>query len=227
MTAPCHACSNRVTCGLLGLLGDARNNPQARIQIDEYRADAVIPVHPAHLYVVRSGAVKAVWNAVGRAAETVIDFSLPGQLFGLEAQVDAQTLEKHFRASVAMTCVCSIGCAIKGKSRPSKELCERFNAALASRIGSTYRHTRVIQAAAQARVAEYMMQVLQAAGARGVCVPRSLPNVPRSDIASYLRLRTETLSRVLSQFRKEGWIRGPIHRMEVLEPDAIAALREP
>ena len=226
MTAPCHACSNRETCGLLGLLGDARNNPRARIQLNEYRADGLINVHPGRLYAVRSGAVKAIWNAVGRSADTVIDFSLPGQLFGLESQVDNLGLDKHFKASVAMTCVCSIGCTIKGRSRSSKELCERFNAALASRIGSTYRHTRVIQSSARVRVAEYMTQVLQAA-VRGTCVPRSLPNVPRSDIASYLRLRTETLSRVLSEFRNEGWIRGPIHRMEVLEPDAIAALREP
>lgn len=208
---------------MLDLLGDVRGHTQTRIQVDEYRAGTPIPIRFDHVYAVRSGAVKVIWNDA-RHESSIIDLCFPGQLFALESLVNFEAWHKDFRASISMTAVCSIACNIKGKSRASKELCGRLSAQLAMLIMPTHELTRVIQSGAQARVAHYMMKVIQANATRNSHGHRILPNVPRSDIASYLRMRMETLSRVLSEFRKRGWIQGQIHHIEVVDPEAIESL---
>ena len=194
--------------------------------MDEFRAGASIPIRPSRLYVVRSGAVKVDWNDAGNK-NSIIDLCFPGQLFALESMADFELVHREFKASIAMTSVCSVACNIKGKSQASKALCRRYSAALATRILPTYELTRVIQSGAQARVAFYIMKIIHAQATANSPEHRILPNVPRSDIAGYLRLRLETVSRVFSAFRKQGWIRGPVHRMDVVDPEAIEALVNP
>ncbi|SCC94765.1 hypothetical protein THIX_60823 [Thiomonas sp. X19] len=220
---PCQLCPSRSRCGLLGLLGDARGKAQTRIQVETFRAGAPILIQPSHLYAVRSGAVKSVWNdAVHQSS--IIDLCFPGQLFALESLIEFEPLHREFKASMSMTSVCSVACNIKGKSRASKELCGRVSAALATRLLPTYQLTHVIQSGSQVRVAYYMMKVMHADATCNSPGHRILPNIPRADIADYLRLRVETVSRVFSAFRKQGWIRGQVHRIDVVDPEAIKAV---
>jgi CRP/FNR family transcriptional regulator len=46
----------------------------------------------------------------------------------------------------------------------------------------------------------------------------------RGDIANYLRLAAETVSRVLSRFRSQGLIRIEGRELELLKPDALHQL---
>jgi hypothetical protein len=39
-----------------------------------------------------------------------------------------------------------------------------------------------------------------------------------------LHLRAETVSRTLAVFRQNGWVRGPLHRLEVVDLAALTAL---
>jgi CRP/FNR family transcriptional regulator len=49
----------------------------------------------------------------------------------------------------------------------------------------------------------------------------------RADIADFLGLTLETVSRTLSAFRRRGWIREPTHgRVELLDPGTLSALAE-
>ena len=59
--------------------------------------------------------------------------------------------------------------------------------------------------------------------------PRQVLDMPmtRADIADFLGLTLETVSRSLTAFRKRGWIREPVHhRVELLDVPAITALAE-
>jgi CRP/FNR family transcriptional regulator len=49
----------------------------------------------------------------------------------------------------------------------------------------------------------------------------------RTDIANYLRLAPETVSRVLKRFQAEGWLRVDRRELEIVSRDALDALATP
>ena len=80
---------------------------------------------------------------------------------------------------------------------------------------------------AEARVAAFLISLVEASRRRGQ--PRQVLDMPmtRADIADFLGLTLETVSRSLTAFRKRGWIREPVHhRVELLNIPAITALAE-
>ena len=80
---------------------------------------------------------------------------------------------------------------------------------------------------AEARVAAFLLSLVEASRRRGQ--PRQVLDMPmtRADIADFLGLTLETVSRSLTAFRKRGWIREPVHhRVELLDVPAITALAE-
>jgi CRP/FNR family transcriptional regulator, anaerobic regulatory protein len=80
---------------------------------------------------------------------------------------------------------------------------------------------------AEARVAAFLISLVDASRRRGQ--PRQVLEMPmtRADIADFLGLTLETVSRSLTAFRKRGWIREPVHhRVELLNVPAITAMAE-
>lgn len=80
---------------------------------------------------------------------------------------------------------------------------------------------------AEARVAAFLLSLVEADRRRGVNRPVLDMPMTRADIADFLGLTLETVSRSLTAFRKRGWIREPVHhRIEVLNFPALSALAE-
>jgi CRP/FNR family transcriptional regulator, anaerobic regulatory protein len=80
---------------------------------------------------------------------------------------------------------------------------------------------------AEARVAAFLLSLVEAGRRRGRCEPLLDMPMTRADIADFLGLTLETVSRSLTAFRKRGWTREPGHqRMELLKPEALRALAE-
>lgn len=222
-SCPCEVCRNRARCGLLEVGCRLPEGPELTISVEEFCADTEIPATGGCLLAVKSGAVKTILrDAHGQSR--VIDFSFPGDLIALETLADAEDSGVDYRASMSMTAVCRVRIDPTAVKRASAQFCHRLNAELATRIRANFHHRQIIVDAAQVRMAHYLMQLIRAAQGRGGSQAATLPNISRSDIASYLHLRVETVSRTLSTFRKSGWVRGPLHRLEVLDIDALASL---
>jgi CRP/FNR family transcriptional regulator len=80
---------------------------------------------------------------------------------------------------------------------------------------------------ARERLASFLLSLSARAAKRGQ--PASPLNLPmsRADIADFLGLTTETVSRTFTQFKKAGVIGLPGQSLvELLQPDALAALAE-
>ncbi len=79
---------------------------------------------------------------------------------------------------------------------------------------------------AEERVAAFLLNLSQRYAARGFSAQRFRLRMTREEIGSYLGLKLETVSRVLSQFHDHGWIH--IHRrdVEIRQPAALQALLE-
>lgn len=177
------------------------------------------------LYAVRRGAVKtSLFSRDGR--EQVLGFYLPGEIIGLNGiypdcyPCDALTLEKTEFCRFSFPAMSSLASVLPVVQRHlfrllSKEL------GMASLLAGE--HT------ADERVAAFLVDLSERYARRGVPFERFRLPMSRSDIASYLRLAPETVSRVLSRFRRQGWVaiegRGvQLQHMDALR-DAGMALR--
>lgn len=172
---------------------------------------------------VRAGVVKtSVVDNHGR--EQVLGFYLPGEVIGLNAIHN----NRYPCNAVALDTV---------------TLC-RFSfpqmATLASRLPGLQQHlfrllsADIGKAAALAgdfnadeRMAAFIVSLSRRYAARGYSATRLHLPMPRADIANYLGLAAETVSRVLRRFQQEGLIEVERREMEILDLARISALAIP
>lgn len=172
------------------------------------------------IYAVRQGTVKTV--VVNREGhEQVLGFYLPGEVVGLNAIYP----EKYPCDAVAL--------------EPS-EFC-RFSfpamSELAARMPSVQQHlfrmlSKELGAAsllagdhsADERMAAFLIDLGDRSAARGFSGTRFRLSMSRSDIANYLRLATETVSRVLGRFRDGEFVRIDGRNVELLAVDELRQL---
>ncbi|WP_233842662.1 helix-turn-helix domain-containing protein [Dyella sp. 2HG41-7] len=154
------------------------------------------------IFAVRAGTVKTcLTDEEGR--EHVLGFYLPGEVIGLNA-----IYPDHFPCDAV--------------ALEDAQFC-RFSfpamSALASRIPAIQHHLfRLISKelgnatllagdhSADERMAAFMVDLGERYAARGFSGTHFLLSMSRGDIANYLRLAPETVSRVLSRFRTQGLI---------------------
>jgi len=101
------------------------------------------------------------------------------------------------------------------------DLCVQELAATQEQLVTVGRRT------AEARVAAFLLSLAEAGRRRQVVgVVLEMP-MTRSDIADFLGLTLETVSRTLTAFRRRGWVREPAHgRIEILKRDALTELTD-
>ena len=171
---------------------------------------------------VRSGTVKTyVTDNEGR--EHVQGFFLPGEVIGLSAISQA----RYPSNAVAMDSVV---------------LC-RFSfpniAALATRMPGLQQHLFKLLSldigkaallsgnfTADERMAAFLITLSRRYAARGFSANRFLLTMTRTDIANYLRLASETVSRVFRRFQDEGLIKVERRGIELVNRKELEALAE-
>lgn len=171
------------------------------------------------VYAVRAGSVKTVCvDADGR--EQVLGFYLPGEMIGLNAIYP----ERYPCDAIALE---------------TTQLC-RFSfpamSALAARLPSVQQHlfrmlskeigTASVLAgdhSADQRVAAFLIDLSERLQQRGYSASELHLSMSRSDIANYLRLAAETVSRVLGRFRDQKVLQIEGRNVRVLE---LARLRD-
>ena len=172
---------------------------------------------------VRAGTVKTyVVDVEGR--EHVLGFHLPGEVIGLSA-IDGE----HYPCNaIALDTVM---------------LC-RFSfpkmAVLAARLPGLQKHlfrllSRDIGRAAllagdwtaDQRMAAFLIAFSQRLAARGFSPNRFQLTMARTDIANYLRLAPETVSRVLRRFQQDGLLRVDRREVELVGRDQLEELAAP
>jgi CRP/FNR family transcriptional regulator len=157
--------------------------------------------------------------------QQVVGFRYPGDIIGYTAKdtypFDAELLTE------ARLCRLERGrMANLLKRYPTLEsrlldLCVQELAATQEQLVTVGRRT------AEARVAAFVMSLVAARRRRGAVGRMLEMPMTRADIADFLGLTLETVSRTLTSFRKRGWIREPAHqRLELINVAALTALAE-
>ncbi|MDW8480005.1 MAG: helix-turn-helix domain-containing protein [Xanthomonadales bacterium] len=175
------------------------------------------------LYVLREGALKTY--SYGEEGELrILGFHLPGELFGLDALAE----DRHRCDAEALipSRVCEIPVAeLERVAREIAGVQQQLMRILGRGAVRDQEHLEMMgRRHAVARIASFLLSLSRRYGALGFAPDRILLPMSRSDIANYLGLVIETVSRAFARLQGEGVIRVERRRVEILDPKRLAAL---
>jgi CRP/FNR family transcriptional regulator, anaerobic regulatory protein len=222
----CRSCTLRELCLPLGLDSD-----------DMQRLEAIVhtrgPIRPGEhlfregddfqaLYAVKTGALKT-YTIDNHGREHVLGFHIAGELAGLDGIHSGRS--RCNAVALQTTSVCAL---------PFSRLEQLVHEVPGLQVQILRIMSRELSASAQLatdhsaeeRLAAFLIGLSRRFARRGL-VPNliTLP-MPRRDIASHLRLATETVSRLFARFQEEGMLAVRRREVEVLDLPALEALGE-
>lgn len=174
------------------------------------------------LYVVRTGCLKTcAVDPNGR--EHVLNFHFVGEIIG----IDAIFPERHFSDAIALveSSVCHLPYrAISQLAREIPELQLQILRALSRHVFSMTSISGDFTA--EERLAAFLVMVGARHRLAGGAATELQLAMSRQDIANYLRLATETVSRILARFQKSVLLRANRLQITLLDPDGLYAIAE-
>ncbi|MDH5533971.1 MAG: fumarate/nitrate reduction transcriptional regulator Fnr [Betaproteobacteria bacterium] len=223
----CSACSLRELCLPAGL--DTKELAQVDRMVNRrqpvkrgdylYRAGATL----RSLFAIRTGFMKSsVLHEDGR--EQVAGFHMMGDLLGL----DAISTGQHMCDTLALedSEVCEIPFAVLEElSREIPSLQQHFHRIMSREIVRDYGVMLLLGSMrAEERLAAFLLNLSQRFAARGYSSLEFNLRMTREEIGSFLGLKLETISRVLSHFQNEGLVEVRNKRIRIANIDALRTL---
>lgn len=172
------------------------------------------------IYAVRAGTVKtSLVDEEGN--EQVLGFHLPGEMVGLNAIHPARYPCDAIALDTVYVCRFSFP-ALSTLATRMPDVQQKLFRLLSADIGKASLlsgdHT------ADERLAAFLITLAERYSARGFSGTEFRLSMARSDIANYLRLATETVSRVLRRFQDQKLIDVDGREVKLLEPAALRQL---
>lgn len=196
--------------GLVGSRGPLRRGDYLFREGDSFHA----------IYAVRYGALKT-YTLDDDGREHVLGFHMAGELAGLDAiypgahACSAQALQA--------TSVCAVPFSrLESLARDIPGLQSQLLRVLSKELGATAH--LAADHSAEERLAGFLYGLSRRLGLRGYSDRELHLFMPRRDIASHLRLATETVSRLLARFQQQGLIQVSRKHIELLDPEALRRL---
>jgi CRP/FNR family transcriptional regulator len=172
------------------------------------------------VYAVRAGAMKtSLVDDQGR--EQVLGFHLPGELVGLNAiwgaryPCDAIALDNATLCRFTFSAITELAARVPDLQQQLFRLMSKDIVA-SSQLGGDF--------GADERLAGFLIGLSRRYAERGYSRTRFHLPMSRGDIANYLRLAPETVSRVLRRFQDERMIRVDRRELELLAPERVEHL---
>jgi CRP/FNR family transcriptional regulator len=165
------------------------------------------------IFAVRGGIVKT--RSIGDdGSEQVLGFHLPGEVIGLNAihparyPCDAVAIDTAFVCRFSFPALATLAARVP---RVQQELFRLLSADIgkAALLAGDW--------TAEERLASFLLGLGARFAARGFSAHSLHLGMPRNDIANYLRLAPETVSRLLRRFQEQGLIRVDGRDIELLQ----------
>ncbi|TDT41438.1 Crp/Fnr family transcriptional regulator [Halospina denitrificans] len=167
-----------------------------------------------HAHVVVSGVLKSYINYENGDSQ-VLGFHIPGDIIGHESLINGRSF-------------CGVLALDTSSVRRLETVGETTSQALIESMHSEIqRLTRQLhlerECSTAARLATFLMDYSESQAQRGYCRYEFILPMGRRDLAGYLGLATETLSRVFSRFRDQGILRVSTNHVTILDPARLEA----
>lgn len=178
------------------------------------------------LHIIRSGSVKT-YRLSPDGDEVALGFFLPGEIVGLEAL--AASSHQHFAVTLEPTQTCDLTVGeFKQVMRDDPKLSETIFRSLCSALDHAQNLLLIVgHLEAKARVAFFMLSLSHRLGQCLGDENRFKLPMDRRDIANHLGLTIETISRVLSQFQRDGVVKVDGKHVQIINRRALERLARP
>ncbi len=174
-----------------------------------------------HLYAIRTGVLKSYYLDP-QGNERISDFHLAGEIVGLDA-IGADYFRNNAMALDTST-ICSIPISqLEELAGLIPRIRHRLLNALSRQIHYDHQHLNNFRQSAEHSLAGFLLNLSARYGKLGLSTTHFNLPMSRADIANYLGLTGETISRLLSRFRDEGLISCQGREIQLLN---LTALRQ-
>lgn len=178
-----------------------------------------------HLMIVRSGSVKRVMHSP-TGEQHILSFHLPGHVIGFDAMATGNHPAMTVALETSSLCLIPVK-SLEQLSMTNPRVHGRVMQSAALSIVEGHERSRLLsRRAAEQRIAGFIVMLAKHQAARRLDARHFDLPMARQDIASYLCLAFETVSRVLSAMNADGVISVEHRALEILDPARLAALAE-
>lgn len=155
------------------------------------------------LYAIRSGSIKS-FTLDETGQEQITAFHLPGDLVGFDAIINQQ--HASFAQALETSMVCEIPFDVLDQlSGEMPKLRQQIMRLMSHEIQNDHRMILLLsKMSAEERLAAFIYNLSQRYSARGFSAKEFGLTMTRGDIANYLGLTVETISRLLGRFKKSN-----------------------
>ncbi len=172
------------------------------------------------LYLVRSGCVRNyVYSRDG--TEQIIGFTLPGELLGLDSMENG----KYVSSAVALetTSICKLPFErFEELCRQLPNLQDRFFQLSSKKIVSFHNLSYLIgHRPAEERLASFLVDYSLRIGRHGYSKTEFNLSMTRYDIANFLGLTIETVSRLFTKFSNKGVLKVERRLISIIDPELL------
>ncbi|MFD1243778.1 fumarate/nitrate reduction transcriptional regulator Fnr [Paralysiella testudinis] len=223
----CSNCSLHALCMPVGLNGeemadlDAVMKQSRRLKKGEYLFRSGEPF--ASLFAVRTGFFKTtVASQDGR--DQVTGFLMSGELIGMDGicgqihSCDAVALEDSEVCELPF-----VNLEEAGSKLPSLQT--HFYKLMSREIVRDQGVMLLLgNMRAEERLAAFLLNLSQRLSDRGFAANDFILRMSREEIGSYLGLKLETVSRTLSRFQQEGWVKVEHKHIRILQPEVLKTM---
>ena len=217
----CRSCSLRDLCLPLGLEADDMQKLESIVHTrgpiragehlfregDSFQA----------LYAVKTGALKT-YTIDSQGREHVLGFHIAGELAGLDGIYSSRN--RCNAVALQTTSVCALPFSrLEQLTREVPGLQSQILRVMSRELSASAQ--LATEHSAEERLAGFLLSLSRRYARRGLdpCM-LTLP-MPRRDIASHLRLATETISRLFARFQDEGLVAARRREVQILDMDAL------
>jgi len=223
----CSGCSLRELCLPAGLDSDAisaldefvQKKQDLQAQQLAYRAgDAA-----NNIYAVRLGSFKS-YRLRENGDMQIIGIHLPGELFGLDALASEQ--RQIYTEALEKSNVCALPVAdLERLSRHIPAIGRQMMRLMARELNNSYEeHELLANDTALKRVAKFIWRFVQRRQQVGLQVRQFDIAISRQDLANFLGLQVETVSRAFRELRDRKVITASRSKLEILDLAALQTL---
>ena len=227
LRASCAACSMHQLCLPMGLgeseinrldeiIGRRRKIPKDGLL---YRIDDTF----TNLYAIRLGHFKT-FQLTPNGEQQITGFQMAGELLGM----DAISTDKHHCDAVALedSEVCEIPFArLEELFGSIPTLLHHFHRMMSQEITREQNVMLLLgNMRAEQRFAAFLVNLSSRYAARGYSSTNFQLRMSREEIGNYLGLTIESISRLLSRFKKQSLLRVSNREIEILEPVSLKAI---
>ena len=178
------------------------------------------------VYAVHLGSFKSVVRSPN-GRHQVLGFHVAGELMGLENLVAHRYVIDLVALEESEACEVHVH-DLEHAARDVSSLQHQLHRLIGERLARAQQDQfNLGSAPAEERLARFLLDLSRRFKTRGLSPSQFTLHMRRDDMASYLGLKMETVSRLLSRFHRDGLIQLSVRELQIKDGQGLAALMAP